>query len=738
MHVNLLYALGGNMKQNDSAPAGQKVIGSKSYDGLDFFRIIAAFLIVAIHTSPLTAFNPTADFIFTRIIARIAVPFFFMVTGYFLLSGIGRIADMAPIKKFLIKTANLYGIAILIYLPINLYTGYFHQKDVISVVKDLLVNGTFYHLWYLPAVILGVIITIILTKYLKGQTVIIISLILYVFGLLGDSYYGLTAKVSWLKITYDALFQIFDYTRNGIFYAPVFLVMGAFLASKRHKLTLKQSINGLLVFSILLLAEGLTLHHYGYQRHDSMYVFLLPCMYYLFQSLLSFKGSRYKYLRTLSMVVYIIHPLAIIIVRGAAKVLGMERFFIYNSLLHYLAVCILSLLFGLSYMFAVRYFKKRGSDLKATPDTKGRAWIEINLANLRANAEALGAVLPKDCTLMAVVKANAYGHGDIRIAKELYRIGISSFAVATLAEGVNLRRNGVKGEILIFGYTHPQDFKYLVKYHLIQTVVDYEYAQTLNSFGSTVKVHIKIDTGMHRLGENYNNLTNLKGIFQLNNLIIEGSYTHLSVSDGRTMEDIEFTQGQINHFYKTIRNLIDSGYDPGKLHIQSSYGVLNYPELHCDYARIGIALYGVLSSDQDTTRVLVNLKPVLSVKARVVMTKMLDKGEAVSYGRTFTAREDRKIAAVTIGYADGIPRNMEEGQVLIKGFKAPIIGRICMDQLMIDITDIPEVEPDDIVTVIGREGSALIGAEEVAEKSGTITNELLTRLGNRLNRIYTD
>ncbi|WFR60047.1 serine racemase VanT catalytic subunit [Anaerocolumna sp. AGMB13025] len=724
------------MNKNDNALTGQKIIGSKNYDGLDFFRIIAAFLIVAIHTSPLMTFNPTADFIVTRIIARIAVPFFFMVTGFFLLSGFMKKGDMAPIKKFLIKTANLYGIAILIYLPINLYAGYFNQKGVATVIKDLLVNGTFYHLWYLPAVILGVIVTVTLTKYFKEQTVIILSIVLYILGLLGDSYYGLTAEVPWLKTIYDTLFKLFDYTRNGIFYAPVFLIMGAFLGSKRQELTLTQSIKGLLFFSILLLAEGLTLHHYGYQRHDSMYIFLIPCMYYLFQSLLSFRGSRYQYLRTLSMVVYIIHPLAIIIVRGAAKVFGIESFFIYNSLLHYLAVCILSLLFGLSYVFVIRYFKKMRLGIKETPDTKGRAWIEINLENLRGNTEALQAVLPKDCTLMAVVKANAYGHGDIHIAKELNRIGIHSFAVATLTEGVNLRRNGVKGEILIFGYTHPQDFKYLVKYDLIQTVVDYDYAQTLNRFGQTIKVHIKIDTGMHRLGENYTNLTNLEGIFQLANLMIEGTYTHLSVSDGRTLEDIEFTKGQINHFYKTVRRLNDLGYDPGKLHIQSSYGVLNYPELHCDYARVGIALYGVLSSDQDTTRVLVNLKPVLSVKARIVMTKILDKGEAVSYGRTFTAREDRNIAVVTIGYADGIPRNMEEGQVLVKGFKAPIIGRICMDQLMIDITDIPQIEPDDIVTVIGREGSAFIGAEEVAEKSGTITNELLTRLGNRLNRIY--
>lgn len=733
------------MNHNDNAPSGQTVHNNISYAGLDYFRIIAAFFIVAIHTSPLTFFSPDADFIFTRIIARVAVPFFFMVTGFFLLppffKSTGSPADKeaqtdtAPLKKFLTKTGSLYGVAILIYLPVNLYSGYFKERNnFTALIKDILINGTFYHLWYLPAVITGVVFVFILSRYLRGKTVILLSLFLYGFGLMGDSYYGITAHIPWLKELYGILFHIFDYTRNGIFYAPVFLSLGAVIAGEKtirfRKLTLRQSLTGFLLSGALLFGEGLVLHHYGLQRHDSMYIFLLPVMYYLFRMLLLWRGNRYKNMRTVSMVVYIIHPLAIIVVRGMAKVLGFQKFFIDNSLLHYLAVCILSYLCGVIFLFLTRYSKKDN------PDTFGRAWIEINLNHLRHNVKELSAVLPKDCTLMAVVKANAYGHGDIRIAGELNKTGIYSFAVATLAEGVGLRRNGIKGEILIFGYTHPQDFKYLVKYNLIQTVVDYEYAQILNSYGSPVKVHIKIDTGMHRLGENYDNMANLEAIYHLENLRVKGTYTHLSVSDGRTQADVAFTRAQIDHFYNTVQALKDSGCDTGRLHIQSSYGVLNYPELHCDYARIGIALYGVLSSRGDNTRVSVDLKPVLAVKARIVMTKQIEKGDAVSYGRKFTADRSRKIAAVTIGYADGIPRNLEGGSVLIKGKKAPIIGRICMDQLMIDVTDTGLVEPDDIVTVIGAEGGSRIGAEEIAEKSDTITNELLTRLGNRLNRTY--
>ncbi len=728
------------MNNNDKVRYGQSYKNT-SYAGLDYLRIIAAFLIVAIHTSPLMSFSPEADFIFTRIIARVAVPFFFMVTGFFLLSRIIPSQGARPetdtgkpageVKKFLKKTAILYGAAILIYFPINIYSGFFNEKHgLTSLLKDIFINGTFYHLWYLPAVITGVILIYILTAYFGKRNLFLISLLLYGIGLLGDSYYGLTIKLPWLKNIYDSIFYLFDYTRNGIFYAPVFLVLGALIAKQNRKLTLKQSLSGLLFSSALLFLEGLVLHHNNLQRHDSMYLFLIPVMYYLFKTALLWQGRSNKNLRTLSMVVYITHPLAIIVVRGVAKVLSLEKLLITNSLLHYLAVCILSYIWGLLYLYITNLGKQEN------PDIFGRAWIEINLTNLIENAKELKAILPKDCTLMAVVKANAYGHGDIRIARELNKNGIYSFAVATLAEAVDLRRSGIKGEILIFGYTHPQDFKYLVKYDLIQTVVDYEYAQTLNGYGRPVSVHIKIDTGMHRLGENYNNVSNLAAIFRLENLRIKGTFTHLSVSDSNVPEDISFTGTQITHFYDTVQKLKDLGLDPGRLHIQSSYGVLNYPQLKCDYARIGIALYGVLSSARDSVKVKIHLIPVLSVKARIVMTKSIEKGDAVSYGRIYSASRNRKIATVTIGYADGIPRNLEGGYVLVKGRKAPIVGRICMDQLMIDITDIPETEPDDIVTVIGTEGDVSIRAEEIATNSGTITNELLTRLGNRLNRTY--
>ena len=366
-----------------------------------------------------------------------------------------------------------------------------------------------------------------------------------------------------------------------------------------------------------------------------------------------------------------------------------------------------------------------------------RAWIELDFGCLKSNVEALTSLLPPHGRLMAIVKANAYGHGDILISRELNRLGIDSFAVAALSEGIHLRENGIKGEILVLGYTLPDECRLLTEYNLTQTVVDSSYARELNSYGLKVKTHVKIDTGMHRLGESYNHLEQLREIFRCNNLIISGTYTHLCAADSLLPEDTAFTKQQIAHFYGTIAKMKASGFWPGKIHIQSSYGLLNYPDLLCDYARPGIALYGNLSSPGDKTRAEIPLKPVLSLKARVAMVRDLEQGECVGYGRDFTADKPCRIAAVTIGYADGLPRNFssEDSYVLIHGCKAPVIGRICMDQFMVNVSDIPSVHSGDVVTIIGRDGTLAITAEQISKTCGTITNELLSRMGERLTRI---
>lgn len=367
-----------------------------------------------------------------------------------------------------------------------------------------------------------------------------------------------------------------------------------------------------------------------------------------------------------------------------------------------------------------------------------RAWAEINLTNLRHNVKALREILPAGSELMAVVKANAYGHGDVEIAANLNHIGVSSFAVATIDEGIRLRTHGIKGDILILGYTLPERAVELVRHHLTQTAIDYDHAKQLNAFGKPMAVHVKINTGMNRLGESCNRTAEIDKILRCQNLEVCGIFTHLCVADSTQTGDIEFTTNQIYSFYAVQDRLRQLGHTLPKVHIQSSYGVLNYPELQCDYARIGIALYGALSSPDDKTKLQLDLRPVLALKARVALIRTITAGEGVSYGRQFMAQRDTRVAVISIGYADGLPRNLsyEKAYVLIRGCRAPIIGRICMDQLTVDITDIPVVKRGDIATLIGKDGSEKITAEQVAANAGTITNELLSRLGTRLERIF--
>lgn len=368
---------------------------------------------------------------------------------------------------------------------------------------------------------------------------------------------------------------------------------------------------------------------------------------------------------------------------------------------------------------------------------QNRAWIEINLDNLNNNIEQIKSIIPKDTKIMAVVKANAYGHGMVKVAKYLNRIGINNFAVATLSEGIMLRKKGIKGNILILGYTDLKNIKYVITYRLIQTIVDYEYAKEIEKLDlkQKLKVHIKINTGMNRVGENYKNIDKLAKIYKIKNIKILGTYTHLCSSDSLNENDVLFTRNQIENFYNCINTLKRLNCNIGKIHIQASYGVLNYPELQCDYVRTGIIMYGVYSNYKENTKIKLDIKPVLSLKAKITTLKEIAKGETIGYGRTFVADKNIKIATVGIGYADGYPRNLsnQNTEVLVNGEYATIVGRICMDQLIIDVSNIKSIKREDIVTLIGKEEK--ISAEKIASKSGTITNELLSRLGNRLEII---
>lgn len=367
----------------------------------------------------------------------------------------------------------------------------------------------------------------------------------------------------------------------------------------------------------------------------------------------------------------------------------------------------------------------------------GRAWIELDGAALRHNVRVLRAKLPETCRLMPALKADAYGHGAVLIAKELNSMGINSFCVACAREGVALRKQGIKGEILILGYTHPAEFYLLRRYCLAQTVIDYRYAVLLNRCGRKIHVHIGIDTGMHRLGERSENIDKICGMYRMKNLVIDGIYTHLCADDGLKGYEREYTYQQADKFHQMIEEMKKEGLPISRLHMQSSYSVLNYPELSGDYARVGIALYGLLGTAEDTGRLNGFLEPVLSLKARVALVKKLYAGESAGYGMEFRADHDMEIATITIGYADGFPRALSKGRgtALINGHRAPILGLVCMDQTIVDISGILDVKPGDAAVLIGKSGDKEISACDLAEEAGTITNEILSRLGARLERV---
>lgn len=689
------------------------MIQRENLAALDWFRIAAAVLVVANHTSPLATVDAGADFLLTRVLARLAVPFFLMVTGYFLAAGGWRKAGQTA-KKLLLYDL----LATALYLPLSFsIIGW----DWAEWLRRLLIDGTLYHLWYFPAAIVGIGVVCLLRRLGAGAA-LAAALALYVLGLLGDSYWGLTQQLPLLGPFYDhVIFALTEYTRNGLFYAPLFLLLGSFGFRMKR-------VPSAVCFAAALLAmaaEAWTLHSLDWQKHDSMYLLLPLAMLFLFSLLLDFNRGQRPALRHISLLVYLVHPWCIVLIRGGAGVLGLEALLVECAPVHFLAVLMMSFLMALL-LAAVPLPQK------CAPT--GRAWREIDLAALRRNAAALQECLGQSCRLMAVVKAEAYGHGGVLCAKTLQKAGINAFAVATLSEAVELRKAGIHGIILILGYTHPSQARALRFWRLTQTVVDAEHARSLEKMRVPLHIHIAVDTGMHRLGVPDHDLAALRGIYRSKYLKVDGIFSHLCVSDSLTEEDVRYTAQQAERFYHTVEAVERiPGCSAGKIHLQASYGALNLPPQPCDYGRMGIALYGVYSDDAPVRRD-VDLQPVLSLRARIASVRILETGERAGYGLAFVARRRTKLAVATIGYADGLPRDWPEkgGKVLLHGVYVPAVGRLCMDQMLLDVTDVPNVRQGDVITVIGRDGNACIRAETVARQCGTISNELLSRLGQRL------
>ena len=379
--------------------------------------------------------------------------------------------------------------------------------------------------------------------------------------------------------------------------------------------------------------------------------------------------------------------------------------------------------------------------MKAASFQKGRAWVELDMENLRHNVRVLQSLLPEKCELMPSVKANAHGHGAVEVCRELNNIGVRAFCVASVMEGVELRKRHIKGDILVFGYTHPEYFPLLVRYRLTQTVVDFEYAANLNTYGRKIAVHIKIDTGMNRLGEPSRNTGDILRIFGLKNLVVTGVYSHFCTQNSGDPAHRAFTQTQLEKFNYVLAVIKESGFKIPKTHLQGSYGVFSRHDLDCDFARPGMALYGVYRNNDSAlidgrTASSDGLRPVLSVKARVCAVKTIHVGETVGYEFGFVATRETRVAVLSIGYADGLPRALScgAGHVLIGGTAAPIVGNICMDQCFADVTDAGEVRQGDVAVVIGRDREAEITAYDMAGEANTIPNEIVGRLGSRLAR----
>ena len=325
------------------------------YPLIDVFRVIAAVLIVAIHISPLEGLTETGDFVLTRVVARLAVPFFFMTSGFFLLR---PPFDFKKLLGFVKRTAIIYLIATVIYIPVNIYDGYFTRHTVLGYIKDILFDGTFYHLWYLPAAIMGAVIAWLLLRYAGKIAAVAVSAVLYIVGVFGDSWFGLI-KGSFIEPVYKFIFIFTDHTRCGLFFAPLFFVLGALLFTRKKTAPLRDGI--LLAVSLAVLtAEALLVKNLGFIRHDSMYFALVPASLFLFSLLSSFRGERKKSLATVAAATYIIHPMMIIAVRLAAKLISPLKILVDSRLLLFIVVTVISLAVSFLFAFVLGKIKKKG------------------------------------------------------------------------------------------------------------------------------------------------------------------------------------------------------------------------------------------------------------------------------------------------------------------------------------------------------------------------------------------
>ncbi|MBQ8858372.1 MAG: alanine racemase [Clostridia bacterium] len=363
-----------------------------------------------------------------------------------------------------------------------------------------------------------------------------------------------------------------------------------------------------------------------------------------------------------------------------------------------------------------------------------RTWAEIDLPALSRNLKLLSDRRPQTA-VMAVVKADAYGHGAPAVATALSRAGVRHFAVATVGEALALREAGIGGEILILGYTPPEAGEVLLQNDLTQTLLSEDYAAALwAACPAPIKCHFAVDTGMHRIGLDATNPHAAAAVIRryAARFSLMGIFTHLCAADTTDEASVAFTRAQIAAFRAVADRVRDLGLSA---HCLNSAGGLAYPAAESDFWRLGILLYGL--SPNPATPLPAGICPVLAWRTVVATLKTVPAGETVGYGRTWQATRDSVIATLPVGYADGYDRRLSNrGYVLLRGCRAPIVGRVCMDQTMVDVTDIPAVRVGDTVTLLGEDGGATLTADEMAVTIGTIGYEIVTGISARVPRIY--
>ena len=367
-------------------------------------------------------------------------------------------------------------------------------------------------------------------------------------------------------------------------------------------------------------------------------------------------------------------------------------------------------------------------------------WAEVDLSCLANNLKSFRRLLPPRVRIMAVIKADGYGHGAYEVSRVALQEGASMLGVASLEEGLELRKKGIKSPILILGYTDPRQNRLLLEYDLTPAISHWEAALSLSqqavAAGKKVPVHVKLDTGMSRLGlrEPAGIISLLEKLSALPGIRLEGLFTHFATAD--EMEK-DFMEEQLEKFKAVIREGEKKGIHIPLKHAANSAAAINFPESHLDMVRIGIGMYGYYPSDE-VSREKIKLCPVLSLKSRIVLLKKIPSGTPVSYGRTFTAATETLVAVVPLGYGDGYSRRLSNnGVMLVRGRKVPVIGRVCMDLTMLDVGAVPDVQEGDEVVVYGKQGSQEIWVDQVARQLGTISYELLCNINSRIPRIYT-